>query len=154
MEIMTFLDEDAVTLDLEARDKDGVLKELIDLLMKSGKINDKKRLVQVLRSREELGSTGIGQGVAIPHGKSDQVKSICASFGLSKEGIPFDALDGEPVHLFFLLVAPEGEAAAHLKALARISSLVKDKYFRKTLQACKTTEDVVSLIRREEKARY
>lgn len=154
MEIMDFLAESAVNLNLESKDKEGVLKELVDLLHQSGKIKDKKSLVKVLRGREELGSTGIGQGVAIPHGKSDQVSSICASFGLSKEGIPFDALDGEPVHIFFLLVAPEGKAADHLKALARISSLIKDKFFRKMLQGAKSVEEIVTVIQREEKARY
>jgi len=131
MDIMTFLADDAVSLDLQAKNKEDALKE-----------------------REELGSTGIGQGVAIPHGKSDQVKSICASFALSKDGVPFDALDGEPVHILFLLVAPDGEAAAHLKALARISSLIKDKYFRKMLRSAKNIEAVMSIIKREEKARY
>ena len=104
--------------------------------------------------REELGSTGIGQGIAIHHGKSDTVSDLAAAFGLSSDGIRFDSLDGEPVNIFFLLVAPEGAAGAHLKALARISSLLKDKYFRKSLLAAKAPEDVIKIIQEEEKLKH
>jgi PTS system nitrogen regulatory IIA component len=105
----------------------------------------------VLLEREELGSTGIGGRIAIPHGKAAQVKELSASFGLSRAGLAFDALDGEPVNLFIALVAPEGSAGLHLKALARISSLLKDKAFKKALMAAQTREDVLQLIESEEK---
>lgn len=154
MQIMDFLTADAIKMSLESKTKKDVIKELVELLFKSGKVKDKKKMVQTLMEREELGSTGIGQGIAIPHGKSDTVSDLAAAFGLSADGISFDSLDGEPVNIFFLLVAPEGAAGAHLKALARISSLLKDKYFRKSLLSAKTPEDVVKIIQEEEKLKH
>ena len=103
MNIMGFLDERAVTTDVKAHaSKEDIIRELVELLVKTGSIKDKdvNRLVQILLKREALGSTGIGQGVAIPHGKSDCVDRLVAAFGVSKAGVPFDSLDGEPVTLF------------------------------------------------------
>jgi PTS system nitrogen regulatory IIA component len=154
MQIMDFLSADAIKLSLESKNKKDAIKELVEVLFKSGKIKDKKKMVQTLLEREELGSTGIGQGIAIPHGKSDTVSDLAAAFGLSQDGISFDSLDGEPVNIFFMLVAPEGAAGAHLKALARISSLLKDKYFRKSLLGAKTPEDVIKIIQEEEKLKH
>src|ERR1041384_7343929 len=105
MQILDFLTVDAVKMNLESKTKKDVIKELVELLVKSDKVKDKKKMIQTLMDREELGSTGIGQGIAIPHGKSDTVSDLAAAFGLSQEGIGFDSLDGEPVHIFFLLVA-------------------------------------------------
>lgn len=154
MQIMDFLSSDAIKMSLESKTKKDAIKELVELLVKSGKVKDKKKMLQTLMEREDLGSTGIGQGIAIPHGKSDTVGDLAAAFGLSADGISFDSLDGEPVNIFFLLVAPEGAAGAHLKALARISSLLKDKYFRKSLLSAKTPEDVVKIIQEEEKLKH
>jgi len=154
MQILDFLSADAVKMALESKTKKDVIKELVEVLFKSGKVKDKKKMIQTLMEREELGSTGIGQGIAIPHGKSDTVSDLAAAFGLSADGIGFDSLDGEPVNIFFLLVAPEGAAGAHLKALARISSLLKDKYFRKSLLGSKTPEDVIKIIQEEEKLKH
>ena len=154
MQILDFLTADAIKMSLESKTKKDVIKELVELLVKSGKVKDKKKMLQTLLEREELGSTGIGQGIAIPHGKSDTVSDLAAAFGLSADGISFDSLDGEPVNIFFLLVAPEGAAGAHLKALARISSLLKDKYFRKSLVSAKTPEDVIKVIQEEEKLKH
>jgi nitrogen PTS system EIIA component len=154
MRIMDFLSEKNIAVDLKAQNKQEVIEELVDLLLKSGQVSDKKKMVQILMEREELGSTGIGQGIAIPHGKADTVKELTAAFGLSRTGIPFEALDGEPVFIFFLLVAPEGTAGAHLKALARISGLLKDKYFRRKLISAQKVSDVVEVIQEEEKATH
>ena len=154
MQILDFLTLDAIKMSLESKTKKDAIKELVELLVKTGKVKDKKKMVQTLLEREELGSTGIGQGIAIPHGKSDTVTDLAAAFSLSADGISFDSLDGEPVNIFFLLVAPEGAAGAHLKALARISSLLKDKYFRKSLLSAKTPEDVVKIIQEEEKLKH
>jgi len=154
MQILDFLTADAIKMSLESKNKKDAIKEMVDLLVKTGKVKDKKKMVQTLFEREELGSTGIGQGIAIPHGKSETVSDLAAAFGLSSDGISFDSLDGEPVNIFFLLVAPEGAAGAHLKALARISSLLKDKYFRKSLLTAKTPEDVVKIIQEEEKLKH
>lgn len=154
MRIMDFLSEKNITVELKAKNKKEVIEEMVELLVDGGNVSDKKKMVQILLEREELGSTGIGQGIAIPHGKSDTVKELTAAFGLSKSGVPFEALDGEPVYIFFLLVAPEGTAGAHLKALARISGLLKDKYIRRKLIAAQNTTEVVKIIQEEEKATH
>lgn len=154
MQILDFLTVDAIKMSLDSKNKKDAIKEMVELLVKTGKVKDKKKMLQTLMEREELGSTGIGQGIAIPHGKSDTVSDLAAAFGLSADGVSFDSLDGEPVNIFFLLVAPEGAAGAHLKALARISSLLKDKYFRKSLLSAKNPEDVVKIIQEEEKLKH
>ncbi len=152
MSIMGFLDENAVTTEIKSQQKEDVIRELVELLVKSGSIKEKdvSRLVQTLMKRESLGSTGIGQGVAIPHGKCDCVGKLIAAFGVSRAGLKFDALDGEPVYLFFLLVAPEDSAGPHLKALARISRLLKDKHFRDSLKSAKDDKALARLIREED----
>ncbi|MBI3996200.1 MAG: PTS sugar transporter subunit IIA [Candidatus Omnitrophica bacterium] len=156
MSIMEFLDDRAVSIDVKTQQKEDVIRELVGLLVKAGSIKDKDvhKLVQILLNREALGSTGIGQGVAIPHGKSDCVDRLIAAFAVSKNGVSFDSLDGEPVHLFFLLVAPEDSAGPHLKALARISRLLKDKHFRDSLQAAKDEKTLLKIIRDEDERRH
>lgn len=156
MNIMGFLDERAVSTDVKAQSKEDIIRELVELLVQAGSIKDKEvgKLVQILLKRESLGSTGIGQGVAIPHGKSDCVAKLVSAFGVSRAGVSFDSLDGEPVHLFFLLVAPEDSAGPHLKALARISRLLKDKHFRDGLKAAKDEKTLTKIIREEDERRH
>ncbi len=152
MKITDFLREKAIGVNLTANDKEGVIRELVHLLVKAGEIKpaDEERLIPVLLAREALGSTGIGQGVGIPHGKSNSVAELVAAFGLSKRGVNFDSLDGEPVHIFFLLVAPEDSAGPHLKALARISRLLKDRFFRESLRESKDEKQVLRIIQQED----
>ncbi|MCG2712428.1 MAG: PTS sugar transporter subunit IIA [Candidatus Omnitrophica bacterium] len=150
MKIMNFLNEKAVSGNLTATTKEEVIEELIDLLLKAQVIKDRKKLIKILLDREALGSTGIGQGVAIPHGKSESVKELVAAFGISEKGVDFDSLDGEKVFIFFLLVAPEDSAGPHLKALARISRLLKDRYFRDTLKAAKDEKTLLKIIKQED----
>ena len=154
MEIMGFLNKKAMTTDLKASDKEGVIRELVDLLAKSGEIKNKEALIKALLVRESLGSTGIGQGIGIPHTKSSAVKSLVAAFGLSQKGVNFDSLDGEPVYIFFLLIAPEESAGPHLKALARISRMLKDKYFRELLKKSKDDKEVLKIIGEEDSKKY
>ena len=156
MNIMEFLDERAVSTEVKSQNKEDVIHELVGLLVNAGSIKDKdvNKLVQILMKRESLGSTGIGQGVAIPHGKSDCVKQLVAAFGVSRTGVNFDSLDGEPVHLFFLLVAPEDSAGPHLKALARISRLLKDKHFRDDLRNARDEKLLIKIIREEDERRH
>ncbi len=150
MKIVDFLTSSAVVIDLAATNKKAVLEELAGLLAKENKISDAKGVVDVLMEREKLGSTGIGQGIAIPHAKTDKAQQLTAAFGLSRRGVAFDALDGESVHIFFLLVAPPHAAGAHLKALARISRLLKDKFFRQALREVKDVNEVLKIIRKED----
>lgn len=152
MKITDFLREKAITVNLAAADKEGVIRELVHLLVKAGEIKpvEEEKLSPILLAREALGSTGIGQGVGIPHGKSSCVKELIAAFGLSKRGVNFDSLDGEPAHIFFLLVAPEDSAGPHLKALARISRLLKDRFFRESLKEAKDEKQILRIIQQED----
>ena len=156
MKIMEFLHERAVACQLTSKDKKGVITELVALLGRSGEIKDKDvaTLTEVLLNREALGSTGIGQGVAIPHGKTNCVTRLVGAFAVSKEGVDFGSLDGEAAHLFFLLVAPEDSAGPHLKALARISRLLKDKFFRDALRQAKDEATLLKIIRDEDQRRH
>ncbi len=135
---------------LASTSKEGVLRELIRAIAHVEKQVDENRLMEILLERESLGSTGIGEGVAIPHGKSKDVKRLLASFGRSLAGMDFQAMDGKPTHLFFLLVAPENSAGTHLKALARISRLMKDNVFRKRLMEVSSGEEIYSLFSAED----
>ena len=152
MQVMDFLSKQAIVTDIKATKKEDVIKELVDALVESGDIEKRYRakLIDALMSRESLGSTAIGQGIAIPHAKSECVDKLVAAFGLSKKGVDFDSLDGEPAYIFFLLVAPQDSAGPHLKALARISRLLKDKYFRDTLRGCADDKSVLKIIAQED----
>lgn len=152
MKITDFLREKAISVNLEAKDKQGVIREMVRLLVQAGEIKaaDEERIVPVLLAREALGSTGIGQGVGIPHGKSNGVRQLVGAFGVSRRGVDFDSLDGETAQIFFLLVAPEDSAGPHLKALARISRLLKDRYFREGLKEAKDEKQVLKIIQQED----
>ncbi len=151
---MDFLNKNAISVDIKASDKEGVIRELVDILATATGIKNKEDLVRAVLAREALGSTGIGQGVGIPHAKSQEVKELVAAFGLSKSGINFDSLDGESVHIFFLMIAPEESAGPHLKALARISRMLKDKYFRELLRKAKDENEVLRIIQEEDSKKY
>jgi len=150
MKILDILDKRMIVSRLTSSDKTGVLRELVRVLAQVEEEVDEERMLEILLERESLGSTGIGEGVAIPHGKSKDVKRLLASFGRSLPGIDFQSLDGKPAHLFFLLVAPENSAGIHLKALARISRLMKDQAFRKRLMEANSSEEIYSLFSEED----
>lgn len=152
MKIMEFLSKKAIVTDIKSAKKEEVIKELVDALVNAGDIEKRHRnkLIDALMARESLGSTAIGQGIAIPHAKLDCVDKLVAAFGLSKKGVDFDSLDGEPAYIFFLLVAPQDSAGPHLKALARISRLLKDKYFRDNLRISADDKAVVKIISQED----
>jgi fructose-specific phosphotransferase system IIA component len=152
MKIMDFLSKKAIVTDLKSTKKEDILRELVDALINGGEIERRHRskLFEALMAREALGSTAIGQGVGIPHAKSDCVDKLIAAFGLSRKGVNFDSLDGEPVYIFFLLLAPADSAGPHLKALARVSRLLKDKYFRDNLRQCQDDKSVIKIITQED----
>jgi PTS system nitrogen regulatory IIA component len=153
MKIGDMLTEDLVSAALTGRTKREVIEELAALVVRRHPEIDQARLVQALEDRERLNSTALGEGVAIPHGKLPTVGQVVAAFGRSVPGVDFQSLDGKPTHLFFLLVAPEGSAGAHLKALARISRLLKDEGFRRRLMQAADAHEIYTIIR-EEDARY
>jgi PTS system nitrogen regulatory IIA component len=111
---------------------------------------NKEALVEVLLERERLGSTGIGDGIAIPFGKIRDLDELIVSFGRSTPGIEFDSMDGRPTHLFFLLIAPENSAAVHLRALAKITGLLRSAHFRQRLMESGTREEIFQVIREED----
>lgn len=147
---MDFLYSEAICIDLKSQDKKGAITELVDMLSKSKKMKKPSEVIDAILEREKLGSTGIGQGVAIPHGKTNAVTEQIGAFGISQKGVEFNSLDGEPVNLIFLLVGPVEVAGQHLKALARISRLFKDKFFRQSLKEAKSTEDIIKIIEKED----
>ena len=150
MKITDILTEDMVVPALHGRSKMDVIVELARVVADHHPEIDHDRLVQALEDREKLNSTALGEGVAIPHGKLPGLKRVVAAFGRSPGGVDFSSLDGKPTHLFFLLVAPEDSAGAHLKALARISRLLKDESFRQRLLRAPTAADVYRTIREED----
>lgn len=150
MKITEILDQKAIKIGLNATDKEGVLRELVDALGDVKEIGESKLIIKALMERESLGSTGIGQGIAIPHGKTDKVKVLVAVLGISHQGVNFDALDGEPVYIFFLLLASKDSAGPHLKALAKISRLLRDTFTCELLRAAKSPQEAFEIIAREE----
>ena len=145
MKILDNLKAEAIIADLRATDKKGVLQELTTVLAEISEVSQEE-MVRVLLERERLGSTGIGGGIAIPHGKMKSLSSLLMGFGRSREGVDFDAMDGEAVFLFFLLVAPEDSASIHLKALAKIAKIIKSRSFRNVLMQVPTREEIYQAI--------
>ena len=153
MRLTDILDESSIVADLQASDKTEVLETLVETVSQTHSTLDTEEILKVLLDREELGSTGIGDGIAIPHGKSAGLSQIISGFGLSKSGIEFDSLDGKPAYLFFLLVAPENSAGVHLKMLARISRMLRNTDFRNKLLDANSQQEIYRIIS-EEDAKY
>ncbi len=146
MNIEDMLEKEFIIENLKSRTKKEVLIELSDVFMNSVTAVKRDSLIEVLLEREKLGSTGIGEGIAIPHGKLAGLEKLIISFGRSVTGVDFDSLDGKPVYIFFLILAPENSAGQHLKALAKISRMLKEVSFRESLMNIKTSEDAYNLI--------
>ena len=130
---------------LETREKSEALDELIDLLAKRKEITSKDRLKRAIKDRERILSTGIGSGIAVPHAKIGQVKKFCAVVGISKPGIPFDSLDGKPVHVVFMIAAPEDQHEEYLRILRVITQNLKDEEVRKRIVAAKDDKAVLAI---------
>jgi PTS system nitrogen regulatory IIA component len=149
MKILDVLHKEAILADLEAQDKKGILEELVAPVARISGVNHKD-LVRVLMERERLGSTGIGGGIGIPHGKLNDLKSLVLGFGLSRQGVDFESIDGKPTHIFFLLVAPEDSTGLHLKVLAQVSRTLKNELFRERLLNAADRDEIVSVIEEED----
>ena len=151
MKILDILSSaDLIAPTLSGQTKGEVVRELAEHLAAQHSEVDKEKLVDVLWERERLGSTAIGDGIAIPHGKLPSLKGVIGTFARHSAGVDFDSLDGGPTHLFFLLVAPEDSVGQHLKALARVSRLLKDKVFRERLMTADGGSELYALIREED----
>jgi len=135
IKIFEFLYPKAIILDLQSKDKKGAVNELVECLVKEKKLKDSLKAISAVMEREKLGTTGVGQGVAIPHGRTDVVSELVGAVGISKQGVEFEALDGEPVYIIFLL---------------KVSRLCKDKFFRQALMESKTKEEILKIIQQED----
>ncbi len=151
MKILDMIKTGYVIEELQAKTKRDVLAELSSVFLRDLSC-DPEEMVSILLEREKLGSTGIGDGIAIPHGKMGSMKELVVAFGRSRKGIDFNAMDGKPVHLFFLLMAPENSAGLHLKALARISRMLKDGAFRKRLLDARSEQELRAAIAEKDEA--
>src|SRR5437588_5436171 len=150
MKITEILTADMVVPELDGTTKPQVLRELARPLANKYRDLELAAITTVLAERERLGSTAIGDGIAIPHGKMPGVRQISGTFGRHRRGVEFESLDGKPTHLFFVLVAPEDSTSLHLKALARVSRLFKDRSFRERLLAANDAEEIYRIILEED----
>lgn len=148
MKLSTIVPYEAIIAELKSTDKESVLTEMTETLAAAGRIakSSVKSVVKALMSREELGSTGIGRGVAVPHAKHESVTGLVAAFGRSKPGIEFAALDGQPVHLVFLLLSSKDSSGQHLEALARIARLARNDRFCRFLREAKDAKELAEIM--------
>ncbi len=143
------LSPDRVILPLQATTKDEVIEELLDLLMKTGKVKDRDEALTALKEREEKMSTGMEKGVAIPHGKCGCVEELVAAAGIAPEGVEFDALDKKPSYIFIMTLSPKDRSGPHIQFLAEISQLLKHQETREALLAAKSPKEVVEIFQRK-----
>jgi PTS system nitrogen regulatory IIA component len=148
--IKALLQDDLIIEEIEATDKMGVLREFARRLKSTGRIQNEEELVRVLAERESLGSTGIGNGIAIPHGKMNNIPEMIVAFGRSNRGVEYNSLDQQPVHLFFLIVTPDGRQGDHLKTLARVSRILKNPVLRDDLRKASQRSELQRLIFEED----
>ena len=148
MKFSDFVSTAAIKADLESLDKESVLRELVGSLAAAGDLqqDEQESIVKAIMKREELGSTGIGRGVAVPHTKHPSVNKLVGTVGVSSEGVDFLSLDGEKVQLFFLLISPPDRPGDHLRALENISRQLRDDTFCRFLKQSKTSEDIQQLL--------
>ena len=151
MTLLDILSADSTLVDLKGETKEDIIAELVDTLAVGDAISDRDKVLQAVLEREKIMSTGIGDGIAIPHGKSDAVEKLVAALGTQRRGVDFEALDGEPAYVFFLLVSPANGSGPHIKALARISRLLKNDDFKKKLIAAETAAEIIEIIETEER---
>ncbi|MFN3466415.1 MAG: PTS sugar transporter subunit IIA [Candidatus Brocadiales bacterium] len=152
MKLMEFLVEEAIVFDLKSKDKAGALREMVEALRSAQKVSpkDMENILEALAKREKLGSTGIGGGVAVPHTKHVSVSRLMGTLARSKTGIEFDALDGEPVHLLFLLLSPSESSSSHLAALERIATLIRDNDFRRFIAMARNKKEILEILKEKD----
>jgi len=148
MKFANFIEVGAIRADLKAEDKRSVVEELVGALVAAGgvKVEEQEGIVLAVMKREDLGSTGIGRGVAVPHTKHSSVNRLIGTVGISRDGVDFHSLDGEKVQIFFLLVSPPDRPGDHLRALENISRQLRDDTFCRFLKQAKTVEEIKQLL--------
>ncbi|HAW50451.1 TPA: hypothetical protein DCX16_05850 [bacterium] len=149
MKLYELLSESGFIVDLKSKKKNEILKNMVSLLAKKNDF-DEEEVLNGIMTRESIMSTGLGQGVAIPHTKAKSAKKVIVGFARFKNGIDFDAIDGEPVHLVFMVIVPQDATMSQIKILARISRLLKHNYIRERLKTQKTKEEILGFIMEEE----
>ena len=150
MRLRDLLDDSVITVGLKSRDKEQCFEEMIDLLVKAGRISDRAGALAAVRQREAQGTTGIGMAVGIPHGKHTSIPTLTAALGISEKGIEFESIDGEKVRLVFMLLARVDDPGPHVRALAEIARLVQTPGFFRRLMDAKTPKDVLDVLDAEE----
>lgn len=146
MKLSKFCSEDLITFDLKSTEKEKILEELVDLVSKSALVKDAKQLIEDVKEREELVTTGVGYGVAFPHAKTKATKGIVLAFGRSDQGVDFDAMDHKSVHLFFLIAAPEDAIGAHLNVMARLSYIMKSEENRQKMMKVTSPGELLQML--------
>ena len=149
MAIVDLIATDVVRVPLKSKTKTEVIRELIDVLNKAGKINDAESVFKAVIARENMGSTGLEKGIAVPHAKTEKVKNLTLAIGIAPDGVDFDSLDGEQSKLFFLLLAQPSQSGPHIEALAEIARITRSQSFCRLLINAKTPEEVVELFKEE-----
>lgn len=150
MRIYDVLDESLIKVGLSSIDKEECFEEMVDVLVRSGRISDRTSALEALRYREAQCTTGIGRGIAIPHGKHPSITGLVAVLGISSDGIEFDAVDGEPVHLVLMLLSTTNDPGPHIRALAETSRLLIIPGFYRKIIGAKTSREILDIINSEE----
>lgn len=151
VKILDLIDPQCIKLELKSRKKKELVKEMVDLLFQAGKIKEKEKVEESMMEREKKGSSGIGEGVAIPHIMSSKVSQTLIAFGQSKKGINFASIDGKPIYLVFLLVGPARDAMLHLKILAKLCRFLHNSLFKQALLKANSKEEIIQAFTEEEK---
>ena len=142
MAVVNLIEEDIIKIPLESNTKENIIKELVDVLKKAGKIEDAESVFRAVMLRENMGSTGLEKGIAVPHAKTHKVSNLVLAVGVAPNGVDFDSLDGEPSKLFFLLIAPPQQAGPHIEALSEIARLTRSSSFCKLLLSAKSAKEI------------
>lgn len=150
MKLSQFLDESVINPELESLDKDELFAEMVEMLVRAGRVADRDAALDAIGTREAMATTGIGGGVAVPHGKSPTIGELTAALGISAEGVEYDATDGEPVHIVFMVLAEANNPGPHVECLGEIARLLQVQGFSERLRRAKNPEEVLAIIQGEE----
>jgi len=150
MNLMQILQPNCIKVPVEGKDKQSVITELVDLLDANHLLSDRKVVLEAVLLREKTRSTGIGSGIAIPHGKCSAVKELIMALGIAEQPIDFESIDGKPVKIILLLVSPANQTGPHIQALAKISRLMLDESFKSKLEKCTSAQQAYELISKKE----
>ncbi|MEN3013772.1 MAG: PTS sugar transporter subunit IIA [Endomicrobiia bacterium] len=150
MKIMSFLDPKSIVLPLKSKEKKAIIRELIEVLAQNNRVKDKEEAFKSVMERESVGTTGVGSGVAIPHGRCAGVEKLVGAMGIAPDGVDFNSLDGEPVYFVFLILSPLEATGDYLRAISAVARFFKDRFFRESLRNVSTVEEAIKIIKQED----